>query len=84
MSGPVDVLENLAAWCNEKNIGAAEYKARSHTYAAVAELIEAAINVHAAVRAGKEPDLITLADCIDAAGGKAARKHALANVGSAP
>ena len=40
MSGPVDVLETLAGWCNEHGIGKAEYERRSATYAAVAELIE--------------------------------------------
>jgi hypothetical protein len=39
---PVDVLESLAAWCNEKNIGRVEYDYRSAIYAAVAELIEVA------------------------------------------
>ena len=73
--------------CNQSKADAAAnaqaiVAAHNHS-AAVAELIEAAINVHAAVRAGKEPDLIALADCIDAVGGKATRKAALANVGSA-
>lgn len=42
MSAPVDVLEALAGWCSEKGIGKPEYDRRSETYAAVAELIEAA------------------------------------------
>jgi hypothetical protein len=41
-SGTVDVLEVLASWCSEKNIGREEYARRSSVYAAVAGLIEAA------------------------------------------
>lgn len=46
------------------------------------DLLLAAIQVWAACRNGTEPDLIELADCIDAAGGKELRKAALA--GSTP
>ncbi len=49
--------------------------------AAVAELIESAANVHAACRAGKEPDLIALADALDGVGAKETRKAALAHIG---
>ncbi|SEJ55008.1 hypothetical protein [Frateuria terrea] len=37
----VDVVEALASWCNEKNIGRAEYDRRCSVCAAVAEMIEA-------------------------------------------
>lgn len=55
----------------------------SDARAAVVELIEAAVNVHAACRAGKEPDLIALADVLDGMGAKEARKAALARIGGA-
>lgn len=51
--------------------------------AAVAELIAAAVGVHAACRHGKEPDLIALADALDSAGAKEARRLALASIGGA-
>jgi hypothetical protein len=48
--------------------------------AAVAELIEMAAVVVAQAKEGREMDIIALADCIDLAGGKDARKAVRARV----
>jgi hypothetical protein len=42
---PVDVVEALAEWANEKDVGMAEWKRRAGIVDAVAELVEAARNV---------------------------------------
>ena len=54
MNEKVDVLEALASWCNEKNIGKAEYEKRSLTYAAVTELIESDREYDRAIAEHKE------------------------------